>query len=70
MDKPKWPIKYITKTMRVDEQTGEQITENKAKREYIRTITRKKIDYNPQRTKCYVEIVIQYRKQPQLNLFS
>lgn len=62
--------RYISKTLYVNEETGEQLRTKDAtdKSKWIITKTTKKTTYNEHKTKGYIEYVKQCRRQPQQKL--
>lgn len=65
----KWPVIWKSYTLRVDIDTGEEITKHKAKTYYIKLSTDKHARFtNVSKTQGLIEYTVKYRRKPQLEL--
>lgn len=63
-------MRYTGKTIRVDIDTGEILTQHNAERNYTKIKVTKETKINYIQTRAYVTYTVKYRRKQQLELFT
>ena len=62
-------MRWKSKTIYVDEETGEQLTKHNATNNYIYMSIDKHVSFNDNKTCGFIEYTKKFRKNPQIKLF-